>query len=132
MMLRTLSIRADSLDKLPVSGFYNNEDGVVWTNGNASIGLGGDYNVKDSVEVVLSAYLPPICQKIDPRVVLVDDKNKEYQAVAVKKVEDKFCYTFYFGAFSTVQTVKILSDTIHSAPDPRILSFPFISLEMKN
>jgi hypothetical protein len=127
-----LLIEADSLNNFQASGFYGKENGIAWTNGSAGIGLVGDYTVKDSLEVALHTYLPPICKGISPRIVLVDDKNKEYQAIAFKRVEDRFSYAFYFGQFTTIQTVKILSDTIHGAPDPRMLSFPFVSLEMKN
>lgn len=127
-----LLITVNDIKKLTTSGFYTNENGVIWTTGNAGIGLNGDYLAKDSLALVLKAYLPPVCRNIAPRVLLVDDKNKEYEAVSMEKEGDTFHYTFYFGQFSTIQKIRIISDTINGAPDRRVLSFPFISLEIKN
>lgn len=123
---------ADSEDFL-MEGFYDNENGASWTNGNVSIGFKGDFNVRDSLRVELNTYMPPICKSVSPRIFITDFNNKEYYPVASERTGDAFLSKFYFEHPVLIQNVRIVSETIKATPpDTRVLSFPFISLDIKN
>ena len=126
-------ITNDDFDKFNNTGFYQNENGIRWTNGNVSIGFMGNFIVKDSLSMELTTYMPPICKDVNPKIVIIDLDNKEYQPVAFHREGDSFHYKFYFEQSFAIQKIRIVSETIKTAPpDQRVLSFPFISLEMKN
>jgi hypothetical protein len=129
---KNLLITNDDFDKFLIAGFYELENEIRWTNGNASIEFMGEYILNDSVELSLTTYMPPICKDIAPKISLVDRNNNEYQPIVSTRNEDKFNYRFYFQQATNIQKIKILGNTINALPDQRVLSFPFISLELKN
>lgn len=126
-----LLITNDDFDKFTVDGFHNNENGIRWTNGNASIGFRGNYLAKDSLKVEMNTYLPEISKNIVPRIIISDKLNREHKPVQTGRNGDKFYYQFYFNELTKLEKIAILSDTINAAPDVRKLSFPFISLELR-
>jgi hypothetical protein len=73
---RQLLIDSGANPKFLLKGFYTNEHGLRWTNGKASIGFIGDYTIRDSLEIVLNTYMPPVCKAIDPKISISDDGNK--------------------------------------------------------
>jgi hypothetical protein len=91
-----LLIQNDNFDKFSVQGFYNYENGIRWTNGNAEIGFKGDFGTKDSIYVELVAYLPPACKSIYPGISITDDNGRTYQPIYSRREDDKFFYIFYF------------------------------------
>jgi hypothetical protein len=129
---RRLLIDNETFDKFSMDGFYENENGIRWTNGKADIGLMGDYTVKDSVKLILSTYMPPVCKAIRPKIFLTEENNVEHQPVFSAREADKFTFTFYFKQLTTIKRINILSDTINAYPDRRVLSFPFVSIEIEN
>jgi len=48
-----------------------------------------------------------------------------------KSKDGQFIYKFYFKKLINIKRITILSKTINALPDVRILSFPFISLEIR-
>lgn len=126
-----LQISATNADQFVMDGFYDNQNGVRWTNGNASIGFKGDFIAKDSLSLELSTYMPPICKDISPRISIVADDSTAYDPLYSNRRGDTFAYKFYFRQPTSIQKINIVSDTIKVAPaDTRRLSFPFISLEL--
>jgi hypothetical protein len=126
-----LNVMNENLDKFQVTGLHNNENGMRWSNGNVSIWLKGDFNVKDTLSIDLVTYMPPICKDILPKITLVDDNNVEYPTAYKKREGDKFRYILLTDKPVNIQKINILSDTINAFPDRRVLSFPFVSLEMR-
>jgi hypothetical protein len=126
-----LLIANDDFSRFSVNGFHDQENGIRWTNGNASIGFLADFTVKDSLCVEMNTYLPPVCQDVKPEISLLDQDKKFYKPVYQKKEGDKFIYKFYFSEPAMVQKITLISDTIDAGADIRVLSFPFISLELK-
>jgi hypothetical protein len=112
-------------------GFYNNENGITWTNGNASISLNNYFQVKDTLLVEMDTYMPPVCKNVNPKISLVDKDNKEVYPFSLKREGDRFTYEFVFENPATVQRIKVSSETIDAGGDARVLSFPFKSLEIK-
>ncbi len=129
---RRLLIDNETFDKFSMNGFYENENGIRWTNGKADIGLLGDYTVKDSVKIIMSTYMPPVCKAISPKMFLTEENNLEDRPIFSAREADKFTFTFYFKQLTTIKRISILSDTINAYPDRRVLSFPFVSMEIKN
>ncbi len=126
-----LRITNDDFNKFITIGFYDNENGIRWTNGNASIGFIGNYMIMDTLNIELNTFMPPICKNINPKVLITDYSNKVYRAGLTKRQGDKFIFRFHFEKLTHIQKINILSDTIDALPDVRMLSFPFISLELK-
>ena len=121
------------LNKYNLSGFYPPENGFIWTNGNATINFGeADYPIKDSLKVKLRVVQIPACEKITPNLVIKDKSNQEYNSLTVKKEGDTFTYTFYLEKSVNLHEIGIQSETFDASPDSRVLSIPFISLELKN
>ena len=119
--------------KFLIDGLYQNENGASWTNGNVSFGFRGNFSIDDSVTLFLQTYLPPPCKNIVPRLSVFDFDNKEYPTALIRREGDKFIYRLYVNDASLIQKIRIASDVIKATPpDQRILSFPFISLEVKN
>jgi len=129
---KDLLITNDDFDKFFMTGFYDNENGIRWTNGKASVGFLGNYTIKDSFDIELNTYMPTICKSVSPKISITDDNDKEYNPVFSTRKGDQFIFKFYFNEVKTIQKINILSDTITAAPpDIRILSFPFISLKIR-
>jgi len=128
---KLLLITNNDFDKFLTEGFYQRENEIRWTNGNASIEFLGDYNAQDSLHIELTTYIPPICKDILPRVSIVDNTGKEYQSVVSSREGDKFRYTFFLYPPVVIQKIKLLAGTIYAPSDKRVLSFPFISLQLK-
>ena len=127
-----LLITSNDFEKFTVTGFYENENGIRWTDGNAMIGFGGDYMVKDSLDIILKTYMPVVCKNIDPKISLIDKNGKVHEPLLSKKEGAIFTFKFYFQEQNSLQKINIRSDKINaSLPDKKILSFPFISLEIK-
>lgn len=128
---KQLFITNADFHKFTADGFHGNENGSSWTNGNASIGFKGNFVVTDTIILELNTYLPPICQNIKPKISIIDAEAKTYQPFYTKKEGDKFHYKFDMKNGTYLQKIQIVSDTIDSGVDLRVLSFPFISLEIK-
>jgi hypothetical protein len=121
------------LDKYTLSGFYDAENGFRWTNGNAAINFGdANYTIKDSLKVDLRVVQISASDKITPALVIKDKTNQEYHALDVKKAGDVFTYLFVFERSVNLHEIGIQSETFDASPDSRVLSIPFISLELKN
>jgi len=127
-----LTINKGNFEKFLLTGFYDDENGIRWTNGDAAIEFKGYYPITDSVTVRLNAYLPQVCAGIIPRVILVDENGREMSAFSTSKPGSDFTYQFYADQPAILKKVKIISDTINVASDARTLSFPFISVEIRN
>jgi|GEM_PF-2432261 hypothetical protein len=125
-----LVVNNDDFYKFSTSGFYDNENGIRWTNGNAVINLLGNFITRDSLAVELDTYMPPICKDVIPALSLTDDSNNIYQPIYTKRKDDKFFFKFYFKQKVNIQQINILSKTVDTPSDKRILSFPFISLQL--
>jgi hypothetical protein len=129
---KELVISNENWDKFAMSGFYENENGIRWTNGNAAIGFLNEYSVKDSAIIVLNTYMPPPCQQITPEIVFLDNTSKAYPARYIRREGDKFIYKINFKQKTFIDKITISSETIKTAsPDVRVLSFPFINLGIK-
>ncbi|HTE09562.1 MAG TPA: hypothetical protein VK645_01310 [Chitinophagaceae bacterium] len=121
-----------AFDKLEKNGFYDNENGITWTNGKASVFFDQVIQTKDSLLIQLDTYMPPVCSTITPRLSFIDEYKKEYLPVRTIRKEDQF-YFFFNGLRNiTIQKINIVSDTINAYPDKRVLSFPFKSLTIKD
>jgi len=126
-----LLIIYDDLTDFVTDGFYQKENGIRWTNGDASIGFKGDFFAKDSLYLELNTYMPQICKNISPKISITGRNNIVYNPLYSGRNGDKFFYKFYFRQFTGIQKINIVSDTIMAhPPDIRRLSFPFISLEL--
>lgn len=112
-------------------GFYENENGITWTNGKASISLTNYFQIKDTLLVEMDTYMPPVCKDVNPKISLIDKDNKEFYPFSAKREGDRFKYGFIFKNPVTIQRLKIASETIDAGADTRVLSFPFKSLEIK-
>jgi hypothetical protein len=126
-----ITVTIDSFDRYVMTGFHEKEGAIRWTNGNASIEFLRDYPIHDSVTIELNTYMPPNCKDIKPKVSLVDRAGNEYQPVDSSRVGDKFIYRFFQPKQIMLRRIRLLAATIYALPDVRILSFPFISLELK-
>ncbi|HTE09561.1 MAG TPA: hypothetical protein VK645_01305 [Chitinophagaceae bacterium] len=128
---KKLLITNNDFDNFLVKGFHANENGISWTSGDARIEFLSDYEVVDSVTVVLSAYMIPACKDVNPRIIITDNKNMEYKLKPEENKDGQFIYKFHFKKSINIKRITILSKTINALPDVRILSFPFISLEIR-
>jgi len=114
-----------------LTGFYDNEGGFRWTNGNASIGFKNDFITRDSFSLRVNTYMPPACKNILPRISIVAGDSTIYDPFYSNRKGDTFVYKFYFKQPKIIQRINIISDTIKTTSrDKRRLSFPFISLEL--
>jgi hypothetical protein len=125
-----LLITVNDIDEFITRGFHEKENDIRWTNGKASIEFPGVYSIKDSLQMKLRTYMPPICKDIFPKVFITDSSKREFEPVWFKREGDNFLYGFHFAQPTQIQKISILSDTIHASPDLRTLSFPFISMEL--
>jgi len=53
------------------------------------------------------------------------------KAILRKKTGDNFFYGLYLEKPVDISKIVIVSDTINALPDKRMLSFPFIGLNLK-
>ncbi len=127
-----LIINRESFPKFLLTGFYDDENGIRWTNGDATIEFKGQYQIADSVTLQLNTYLPEICAGITPRIILVDGNNLELSPSVTNRSGNEFTYQFTIDSAVALRKIRILSDTISAAPDPRKLSFPFINMKIMN
>ena len=128
---KRLLISAPDLSRFQTTGFYDNENTIRWTNGNATIALFENNIVKDSLTLVLNTYLPPVARKIIPKITLQTISGRDCQPFFSSKDADKFTFRFYFPELTGIQKINIISDVLPpTPPDQRVLSFPFVSLEI--
>jgi len=126
-----LQVTVTSADQFLMDGFYENHNGIRWTNGSSSIGFRSDFITKDSLSVELNTYMPAICKNISPRISIVGDDSVAYEPLYSNRNGDTFVYKFYFSKPTCIQKINITSDTIKVvSADNRRLSFPFISLAL--
>jgi hypothetical protein len=126
-----LIITYEDLDKFFVTGFYNKENGIRWTNGNASISFAGGYIAGDSLNIVMNTYMPSVCKNVAPKISLTDSGNRNYEPALSRRDGDKFTFKFYLDKSTIITKINIKSETVQAnSRDVRILSFPFISLEL--
>jgi hypothetical protein len=129
---RHLWVDRTNFNKFSKTGFYPYESGISWTNGKASIGFMGDFAAVDTLSLVLNTYMPPICKDVQPVISVMDQKNRSYQPIYSKRTGDKFTFLFHFDKPTPLQKINISSERINSYPDERVLSFPFVNLEVSN
>ncbi|RNI29231.1 hypothetical protein [Rufibacter latericius] len=129
----SLLITVNDFNSYAVNGFYENENGIRWTNGNSTIDLLGNFPAKKLFQVELSTYLPPAFKELTPSLTLIDDYYKEIKSDSLTKSGDKFVYSFNFLRPVKVRKILISAKKVKATPpDTRVLSFPFISLKMKS
>ena len=93
----------------------------------------GDFAVDGSVSIELNTYMPPVCKDIIPQVLIVTTDGVEAKPLFWTREADRFIYKYHFINATGIEKLKILSKTIKATPpDQRVLSFPFISLNIKN
>jgi len=127
-----LLITAANLEKFGATGFYENENGIRWTNGNAVIAFAGSQQVKDSLQLILTTYMPGVCKNIVPKVMFTGRDQKKHMAISSGRVGDVFTFMFYFDTGTKIESLEIMSEKIPAdAKDQRVLSFPFKSIEVK-
>lgn len=129
---RHILIDSTDFHKFSKRGLYPYESGISWASGKTSIGFMGDFKAVDTLSMVLNTYMPPLCKDVHPVISVMDVKNRSYQPVYSKRVGDKFTFLFHFDQPTPLQKIDIASERINSYPDQRVLSFPFISLEIRN
>jgi hypothetical protein len=124
-----LEIRYDSLGYFATEGFYQQEGGIRWTNGDARIGFLNIYELMDSVKITLNTYLPPISKGITPELTLTGMQGQSIKPLSMQQTGDQFRYTFYLSQPVAIRNISIQSRSFKATPpDQRVLSFPFISL----
>jgi hypothetical protein len=128
---RQLLITNNDFDKFSMSGFHAKETRIRWTNGHAGIGFMGNYTIGDSLSLQLNTFMPAVCKGIIPAIKVIGTNNKKYEATLSRREGDKFNYIVHVDTAINIQKIEIVSDTIDASPDKRTLSFPFISLELK-
>jgi hypothetical protein len=128
-----LSVTNDSFNDFITDGFYESENGVRWTNGNATIGFIGDFTAADSLGMELGTYMPPICKNVSIRPSIIDVKGEKHLPVSSRREADNFYFYFYFKQPVKIKDILLTSDTVKAVPpDTRTLSFLFGSLKLKN
>jgi peptidoglycan/LPS O-acetylase OafA/YrhL len=127
----SIQIGYDNLSKYQSNGFYDPENGMRWTNGNATIHVNFEPGDKDSLLVKLNTYMPPACKNVRPQVILSSINGKSYKPVQTTRQENVFFYVFVQDEKSPINKIDIISEKIDASPDLRTLSFPFISLEIQ-
>ncbi len=125
-----IQINQENLSKLAITGFYDAENGIRWTNGNASIELNEVIENKDSIIVQLNTYMPPICKSVTPKLSLSDINNLAFESILTTRKGDTFYYLFVLDKTKKFKKINIQSETIDASPDQRVLSFPFVSLKI--
>jgi hypothetical protein len=128
----TLASGTAAFNALIKSGFYEDERGISWTNGKASLILDQPIETGDSLVMQLNTYMPPACKNVHPRLSWFDTDNKEHIPVRTVRKGDVFDFFFYSPDRADCKRIILLSETIDGRQDARVLSFPFISLEIKN
>ncbi|MEO6315841.1 MAG: hypothetical protein ABIU63_02250 [Chitinophagaceae bacterium] len=129
---RQLSITADKLDQFSATGFYENESGMRWTNGNASISFEGSQLVKDTLRIELDTFMPEVCRNVHLRLAVTGVDKKIYEPLASTRKGDLFTFLFYFAKPVQVRQITIKSEKISGNPnDQRVLSFPFKGVVVK-
>lgn len=123
-----VKINFDNLSQFTTTGFYGPENGINWTNGNASVMLNNAISNTDTITVHLNTYMPPQLKNVMPRVLLVDGNNKTVEPVLSTRKEDEFYYQFVVDKKTSIQKIDLKSETFRTPPDERILSFLFKSL----
>lgn len=126
-----LASGSPSFDNLRKTGFYGNENGITWTDGKSSINLDNCIETKDSLVIQLNTYLPSNCKGVSPEISFSDTTGKAYLPARTSRKGDVFFYFFDLGEKACLQKIHIQSDTINAFPDKRVLSFPFMSLEIR-
>ncbi len=125
-----ITINAENLSQYSNIGFYDAENLIRWTNGQAMIDLKTPIENKDSVVIRLNTYMPPICKNVVPKIFLSDINNKRYEAALYTRKDDVFYYLFVRNKERKIQKINISSEIIDASPDKRTLSFPFVSLDI--
>ncbi|GGK78164.1 hypothetical protein GCM10011405_27450 [Rufibacter glacialis] len=123
-------VTSESLPLHKTEGFYNLEGNLRWTNGEASIGLDSTISVKDSVILKLDTFMPPICKNVSPELKIVGSNNKIYKPRMFMRSGDTFYFLFLMNNSDSIKKIDITSERIDASPDLRILSFPFVRLEV--
>jgi len=129
---RHLLIDSTNFHKFSKRGLYAYESGISWANGNSSIGFMGDFKAVDTLSIELTTYMPPVCKDVHPVISVMDEKKRSYQPFYSKREGDKFTFLFHFDGPTPLQKINIVAERINSYPDERVLSFPFISMEIRN
>lgn len=124
-------IDKNNFSKFVTTGFYDQENEIRWTNGNALIILDSAIANADSVVIALTTFLPAVCKKVIPTLQIFDLKNIAYKPFLTIKKGDVFYYSFEISKKEIIKKIEIVSDKIDSGSDPRPLSFPFLSLDIK-
>ena len=128
---RHLRIEEERPDRFLFKGFYKPDNDLQWTDGNASIQILHNYSVADSFSVELNTYMPPVCEKVYPKVTLTDDANNVMQPFSSQRDGDRFTFRFAASHPVSVQTISILSDTLQTpSATGKKLSFPFVGLTL--
>ncbi|HTL08130.1 MAG TPA: hypothetical protein VL307_07745 [Chitinophagaceae bacterium] len=127
----SLTISAADIGKYAAAGFYQNEDGLRWTNGQATLNF-APASVKDSLQITLATFLPPAAKAVVPRVYCSQGDSLRYYPARTSRNGDVFTYQFYFPAATLMQSIHLDGDSINAGPnDKRRLSFPVRSIEIK-
>ena len=129
---RYVLVDSTNFHKFSKRGLYPFESGISWADGRSSIGFMGDFKAVDTLSIVLNTYMPPLCKDVHPVITVTDEKKRTYQPVYLKRVGDKFTFLFHFDRPTALQKIEIASERINSYPDERVLSFPLISMEIRN
>ena len=129
---KNLKIGQENFSKFISKGFYNNENGIRWTNGNAIIVLDSTITNTDSIVFKLNTYMPPKCIKIVPHLFFIDNNNKSHETKLTGKKDNMFYYSILSNKKDSFQAINITSELIDASPDQRLLSFPFINLEVSH
>ena len=129
---KNLKIGQENFSKFISKGFYNNENGIRWTNGNALIVLDSTITNADSIVFKLNTYMPPKCIGIIPHLFFIDNNNLSHETKLIGKKDNMFYYSFLSNKKDIFQAINITSTLIDASPDQRLLSFPFISLEVSH
>jgi peptidoglycan/LPS O-acetylase OafA/YrhL len=124
-------VNQENFSSFITTGFYGPENGIRWTDGNSSIRLNNSIGNKDSVIIELNTYMPPVCAKIHPEVTLSDSKGHHFKSALTTRKENMFYYLFVLAPNSSFEQINISAERIDASPDQRMLSFPFIGLEIK-
>lgn len=125
-----LVVGINHFEQFATKGFYEPENNFRWTNGNAELDFLGDFQVNDSLTVLLNTFMPPVCKDVSPVISIMDENGEKHLPSGEKRVQDQFLFSFYFKNPVNILKINIVSDTIHSYPDKRVLSFPFLGLEL--
>ncbi|MES1225509.1 MAG: hypothetical protein ABUT20_59065 [Bacteroidota bacterium] len=126
---KDIQIDQDNFKKFITSGFHDKEGGFRWSSGNASIEFTGGYRIDTGFTLIrIGMFLPPACKDILPRVSITDLRKEITEIELVDKTEGEFIYAIRMNKIDTIKMIRIISDTINSGSDQRMLSFPFRNL----